>query len=234
MTLLDLCEPLLQYICRLNRAGRKAGNYEYVVVRGEIKALFEQMRSKALAEPKLNIQYKAMEMPFTFFVDSMISESGLSFAAKWNQNRLAYEQNELAGDEKFFDCLDETLADPSDDASERLAAYYTMIGLGFTGWYVGQPEYLRKKMLEIAPRIRAFMETDQTSRLCPESYEKVDARDLIEPPSRSIALIAIIFVTFSITTLACNYYLFNKATSDLMGYLREIIKHEADFSAAGR
>ena len=36
----------------------------------------------------------------------MISESSLPFAAQWNQNRLAYERNELAGDEKFFDLLE--------------------------------------------------------------------------------------------------------------------------------
>ena len=173
-------------------------------------------------------------MPLIFFVDSMISESGHSFAGKWNQNRLAYEQKELAGDEKFFDLLDDTISDQSDDASERLAAFYTMIGLGFSGWYVGQPEYLRKKMMEMAPRIRMYMETDITARLCPEAYEKVDTRDLVEPPSKSIALIAIAFVVFSITTLACNYYLFNKTTSSLIGYLREIVKHEADFNSGGR
>ena len=37
------------------------------------------------------------------------SESTLPFAAQWNQNRLAYERNELAGDEKFFDLLEETI-----------------------------------------------------------------------------------------------------------------------------
>ena len=59
-------------------------------------------------------------MPLIFFVDSLISESTLPFAAEWNRKRLAYERNELAGDEKFFDFLDETLAEKGPDADERL------------------------------------------------------------------------------------------------------------------
>ena len=51
---------------------------------------------------------------------------------------------------KFFDLLDETLNDPSDEATERLKIFYTCLGLGFSGWYAGQSEYLRGKMLDIS------------------------------------------------------------------------------------
>ncbi len=56
---------------------------------------------------------------------------------------------------------------PSDEASQRLLVFYTCIGLGFTGWYAGQSEYLRGKMLDISQRIRSAMETDKTVRICP-------------------------------------------------------------------
>src|SRR5207249_3023762 len=103
---------------------------------------------------RLASQLKKVELPLTFFVDSLIAESSLPFAAQWNQNRLAYDRNELAGDEKFFDLLDEDLKDQSEEASERLAVFYVCLGLGFSGIYFRQPELLRKNMLTIAPRIR--------------------------------------------------------------------------------
>ena len=65
--------------------------------------------------------------------------------------------------------------------------FYTCIGLGFTGWYAGQPEYLRGKMLDISQRIRTAMETDKTVRICPETYLNVDTRDLVQAPPRSLA-----------------------------------------------
>src|SRR5258705_3147547 len=184
MTLLQLTEPLFQHVCRLNRFSRRAGttksggsdttyislkpeapgaaasaaaktaSLDYTVARSEIKALFEDMMARAASDIRLSQQARKVELPLIFFVDSMISESNLPFAAQWNQNRLAYDRQELAGDEKFFDLLDETLKENGEDASERLALFYACIGLGFTGIYFKQPEFLRKAMLSIAPPTR--------------------------------------------------------------------------------
>lgn len=228
MNLLEYTEPLFQYVCILNRAGRKGGNVEYNTVRSKVKTIFEDLRAKAPADPRLNPQYKKMEQPLIFFVDSMICDSKLPFAAKWNQERLAYSFNELAGDEKFFDLFDETLKEQGDDATERLSVYYTCIGLGFTGWYAGQPEYLRKKMLEVAPRIRHMLESDTTVRVCPEAYQNVDSRDLVEPPSSKMIVILIIFLVFMLTTVACNIVLFQQASRQLTDSLAEIIAHDKE------
>ncbi len=228
MNLLELTEPLFQYVCILNRAGRKGGNLEYNTVRSKIKVLFEDLRARAVTDPRLNPQFKKMEPALIFFVDGMISDGKLPFARQWDKDRLAYSFNELAGDEKFFDLFDETLKEQGDDATERLSAYYTCIGLGFTGWYSGQPEYLRKKMLEVAPRIRHLIESDTSVRVTPEAYENVDTRNLTEPPASKMIGILIVFLVFILTTLACNFYLFQQASKQLTSSLSEIIAHDKE------
>src|SRR5579863_490666 len=180
-TLPDLCEPLFQYMCRLNRMGRKNAPLVGSAVRAEIKGLFEEMRQGAARTSGLSAKFQAVELPLLFFVDSMIADGNLSLSAEWNKDRLAYERNELAGDEKFFDLLDATLTDKSGEASERLVIYYTFLGLGFTGWYATQPEFLRKKMIEVAPRLRERMETDATARLCADAYANVNTSNLPLP-----------------------------------------------------
>ena len=224
MTLLEATEPLFQYVCRLNRLGRrlaaggKVGDtvmfkkgataassrpptLDYAVVRSEVKALLEDMMDKPGSDRLLAAQVKQVELPLLFFVDSMISEGALPFAAKWNEERLAYAKKELAGDQKFFDLLEETLKDESDEASERLAIYFTCLGLGFTGFYFNQPEYLRKTMLTIAPRIRRMMDADQTAKVCPEAYEHLDTRDLVEPPGARLIFVGIVFVCFALAVV---------------------------------
>ena len=228
MNLLELCEPFFQYVCILNRAGRKGGNLEYNTVRSKVKVLFEDLRARAFTDPRLNPQYKKMEHALIFFADGMIADSKVPFAKQWDKDRLAYSFNELAGDEKFFDLFDETLKEQGDDATERLSVYYTCIGLGFTGWYSGQPEYLRKKMLEVAPRIRHMLESDTTVRVCPEAYQNVDSRDLVEPPSSKMIVILIIFLVFMLTTVACNIVLFQQASRQLTDSLAEIIAHDKE------
>ncbi len=224
MTLLELCEPLLQYICRLNRSGRKGGSFEPARVRSEIEGILDEMRSKSSTEGNLVSQFDKIEMPLIFFIDFMIKESNLSFARQWQE--MAYEKNELAGDEKFFDLLDETLADPSQAATERLVVFYTCLGLGFTGWYTGQPEYLRKKQLEISARIRTLMDVDEGARICPEAYENVDTSDLIQPPGLKLAGIAIALVGMVIVVFVANFLLFSSASSGIQNYTKQIIDRQ--------
>ena len=246
MNLLELTEPLFQYVCRLNRVARKSAagstgetafltkggtlprgvSLDYPVVRGEIKALFDEMHQKASKDFRLQSQVSKIELPLLFFVDSLISESSLSFANQWNQKRMAYERNELAGDEKFFDLLEEDLKDPSDEASERLAIYYLCIGLGFSGIYFRQPELLRKSMFTIAPRIKRWVDADEAAKMCPDAYEGVDTRDLTEPPGRKVVVISLIFVCLIAASIVSYIWLYARSARDLNASLVEIQRHD--------
>ena len=263
-TLLELCEPLFQYVCRLNRAGRltaggartigkptgetvffskpavsgtSAGrglSLDYTVVRSEVRAMLEDIQQKAASDFRLGSQAKKMELPLMFFVDSLISESQLPFATQWNQERLAYERNELAGDEAFFDLVEETLKDPSEEASERLAVFYLCMGLGFTGINFRQPEYLRRTMLAIAPRVRHYMDGDVSSKICPETYATVDTRNLVQPPSNRLAVVGILFICFTLAVIVSYIWMYRDASSGLQGALGEVLKHNPAVQTGGK
>lgn len=222
--LLDLCEPLFQAVCRLNRMGRKGSSLDYATARSEIVSVFERMGNTAAADHSLGEQYRKVEMALIFFVDSLVAESNLPFAQEWNRNRLAYERNELAGDEKFFDLLDETLKETRDGADERLAVFYTCLGLGFTGWYAGQPEYLRKKMLEIAPRVKAYVDADETGLLTPDSYQHANTSNLPLPMSASLVPLLIIIIGLFVVVGAVNIYTFHTASAELNQALDTIVQ----------
>lgn len=223
--LLELCEDLLQYVCLLNRSGRKGGSFEPARVRADIDQRFERMKKEASQEPALVSQYDKIEMPLIFFVDFMIKESDLPFAGEWKE--IAYERNELAGDEKFFELLEETQDDPSQAATERLAVFYTCLGLGFTGWYAGQPEVLRKKQLELSARIRKMMDVDDVGRICPEAYEHVNTSDLIQPPGMKLLGIFIALIGMIVVMFVANFFLFRTTAADLQEALRAIIQRGA-------
>lgn len=221
MTLLELCEPLFLYVCRLSRSARKNVPLDAGRVRSEIERLFEDMRSAARAEPGLEPLLRQVELPLIFFVDFMIKESDLAFAGTWEE--MAKERGELAGDEKFFDLLEQALEDRS-TSSQVLAVYYTCIGLGFSGWYAGQPEYLRSKMQQLAGRIREWADMDETARICPEAYEHVDTSDLIEPPAPKLTGIAIVLVGAVGVLIAANYFLYRGVSRRLSAELDGIVR----------
>jgi type IV/VI secretion system ImpK/VasF family protein len=221
VNLLEVCEPTLQYVCRLNRLARKGGHVGPEEVRAQIKALLTDAKAKAGQQPGLGGQFDKIELPLIFFCDSMVRESTLPFAGRWQD--LAAERNELAGDEKFFDLLEETLADRSEQSAERLTVFYTCLGLGFTGWYAGQPEYLRKKMMELAARLRGKgMDADAGSKLCPDAYEHVNTSNLIEPPGRSLVGIAIALAALAIVLFLTNAQLYRSSAGELTSALGDI------------
>jgi len=228
MTLPELCEQLFQYVCMVNRVARtpRGVDLDFAALRETVQLAFTRLEENSKAEPRLNAQYKKVEMPLIFFVDSIIAESALPIAPQWHKNRLAYERNELAGDEKFFDLLDETLAEPGAEADERLMIFYTCLGLGFTGWYAGQPEYLRQKMNVLAKRLEGLIDRQQTAKLTPEAYEHLDERDLVQPPGIRLATLGIVFAGLLLTVMAVNFYLFREASSSLAESLRQILPHD--------
>ncbi len=207
MTLVELCEPFFQHLCRLNRGARKGVSPDAAQARAEIKGVFADMRSRAAAQPGLADDYAKVEVVLMYFADSMIRESRLAFARDWPE--LAREQGKAAGDEEFFDELDRTLAEPdSDSARQRLTVFYTCMGLGFTGWYTGNHDHLRKKMNELASRLRGTMDADKAARVCPEAYEGVNTADLIEPPARKLLGVGILFGGLALAVLAANIVLY--------------------------
>jgi type VI protein secretion system component VasF len=184
------------------------------------------MTKSASLDPRLSEQYRLIEAPLLFFVDSMIAESSLPFAEEWNRNRMAFERNELAGDEKFFDLLDQTLADPSEQATERLAVFFTCLGLGFTGWYAGNKDYIQRKAMEISARLPPLIGVDAPARLWPDPYAHLDASNLIEPPGKKMLGIGIALAGLCIVLFLTNLYLYRWTSEDLVRHLKQIVSRQ--------
>ncbi len=224
MKLLELYENLFQYVCRLNRAAKTTAHPEYVRVRSEIKELFNEVDRNASGDVRLHNQIRQLELSMIFFVDNLICTSRLKFAAQWAENRLAQERNELAGDERFFDFLDQDLKDTSEEAVERLAVYYACLGLGFMGMYQGQNDHIRRYMEQIFPRIRHWIDSDPRTKISEEAYRFTDTRVLTEPPSNKIILVALIFGFLSLTVLIVYYAFYASAVGKLADSVGKIIE----------
>jgi type IV/VI secretion system ImpK/VasF family protein len=231
-SLINHCDPLFQAVCRLNRIGRlqRGSSIDYAQTRKEIEEHFEVLARIARGDISLGEQYRKVELALVCFVDSMLAESALPFASKWNNNRLATARNEFAGDEKFFALLDETLQETKPDADERLAIFYICIGLGFTGGT--SPDFLRKKMQEIAPRVKAYVDADESAFITPASYQHTNLTNLPLPMAASLVPLLIILGGLLLVVAGVNVYTFHSASAELNQSLDAIIAHDAAKAAA--
>ena len=109
MNLVQLTEPLFLYVGCLTRAAEHKTEFDVEQVRREIIGIFADIRIKAEVHPSLAYQYdRTINLILIFYVDFMIKESDLNIAQEWVE--LAFDEQELAGDEQFFDLLEQTLA----------------------------------------------------------------------------------------------------------------------------
>lgn len=222
MVLSELCEPLFQDVCRLNRSARKGASPELASVRAEFAEVFGRMRKQANDDAALKAQFDKVEIVLVYFVDWAVRTSKLPFASSWTD--MALERGKPGGDEDFFDELDKSLKDPSPEATERLAVYYTCLGLGFSGWYAGQPEVLKKKQQDIFGRIRGMIDANPAERITPEAYEHVNTADLVEPPGTKVIGLVIVLIGLAITIVAANAALFLERRGELKRTLEGIVE----------
>ena len=230
MTLAELCEPLFQYVCRLNRSARKGVALEAAQVRAEVEEVLSTLKARSTGEAALKANYEKTEIVLVYFVDWAVRTSRLPFAGSWAD--LALQRGRPGGDEDFFDELDKTIKDPSPEATERLLIFYTCLGLGFTGWYAGQTDYLRKKMQEVLPRVRGMVDAGVGDRITPEAYERVNTADLVEPPGTKVAALVLVMIGLAVTVLAANAALFLERRSQLKQTLAGIVEAAGGASAA--
>lgn len=196
MTLREACEPLFQWVCRLNRAARKGVEIEASAARAEAKSLLELVSGRAGAS------FAAIEPVLLYFVDFTARSGAIKHPADWQD--LAAEKGLIGGDEDFFDRLDEALRDTSPGAADRLAVFYICVGLGFSGWYAGQHDYLRRRMRELAPRIAEQIDADLAGKVCPDAYAHTDTSELFQPPARRLVGVGIVLAGLAATVVLAN------------------------------
>lgn len=219
MTLPQACEPLFQWACRLNRSIRKGVAPGAAQARDEAVAVLAEVRARA-EQAGLAEAFARAEPVLLYFAD--FTARALPDAARWPS--LAQERGLDGGDEDFFDRLDETLRDTSAPATEQIAVFYTCMGLGFSGWYTGQPDVLRRKMQECAARLRPQIDADPTARVTPEAYEHVNTADLTEPPARRLGALLIVAAGLALTLLVANAVAYIQKRAELKTSLDVIIR----------
>lgn len=233
MTLLQLVEPLFQYVCRLNRGHRLGAATNRDLTRRELLDLFEHMRAQAARDPALQENFRQVELPLLFFVDFMIAYGDYPFAAEWrkDENRLAYGVGERGGDEKFLDLLEKALKPGSNVPPEQLAIYYVCLGLGFTGQPPLAGPELQMKMLQLAGRLRGSIDADVHNRIAPDAYH-TDTAPYARPPGSAFLKLAVVLVGLVLVLMVANVVLWRDSVRELRDCILTVKEHGLDASAA--
>ena len=216
MDLINLCDPIFQYVCFLRRhACNDTANITFEKSKKDLLRLLDEINDNLRKGSRLWCQYTRIHLSLLFFVDSMICTSKISFSEEWDKNRLAYTKRELTGDTKFFSELELFLDEYTLDADECLKFYYVCLGLGFRGELVKRPDKLEDYMHRIKHRISDVIIAEENVTFLTEEIKKTDKRCLISPIlftwQKSVIFVAVLFFLW----LLANTTFFYKSTGKL-------------------
>ena len=152
MNLETLIAPVLQKVCEYCVFRDSGYETPQEVMLSEIRSELSAISQRCVSQPVLLQQYRKIEKPLIFFIDYTIKEGGFSFSR--NYQELARSFNELSGDDKFFDLLENAIK--LNDDREVIRMFYLMMGLGFDGYYKRRPSDIIPVMEEAAAHMEAL------------------------------------------------------------------------------
>ncbi|MDR2842017.1 MAG: DotU family type IV/VI secretion system protein [Spirochaetaceae bacterium] len=200
-----LCNPLLLAICNYWQLACIDSPIEAEKFRENIVSLLENARREAMQDEKLSAEFALIEKPVVFFIDYMVREGRFSFRDDWHI--IARNYNELSGDEKFFDLLEETLDTP--DSKNSVTLFFIMLGLGFDGIHRRNPPYIRHCMQVCAKRVHTdfdiitqpILETPPLKKKTAGKRQRFDIKlAMISSAGFFVLCLIINIITFTVNT----------------------------------
>ncbi len=133
MTIVELCEPLFEYLCRLNVVQRLSqGSVPIERVQAEVQDLVRRTIGHRFMEAGKGDMFRdRMELLLICMADNLLANSDFPWAHAWDQNRLALRlYNKGAGDDFVKDQIEECInrAPPDRELSE---VFYRVLVFGF-------------------------------------------------------------------------------------------------------
>ena len=234
-TLVDAAEPVIQLVCRLNRAARKGGGVEAMPVvarqlRGAIDAAgrrYVDARDDDNERRTARGQWQKAREPLIYYVDYQMRNSAVPYAYDWANLAEAEDFRGLAGDEEFFRHVSADLKKDSPTAMERLMLYHECMATGFLGMYQFEPETVQRLMAKvrgkIAKRLGRDAFEDPNARVTPSAYEHNDETPLAPvETSRALTFIVAATVGLALVLLALTFYVYLSATGRYVNDLDQL------------
>lgn len=214
-TLARCADELFQYVMRVNRSARLAPEAQPTAdhVRADIVAMLDRVQRCCAGDPVASRAFDQARLALVFFADSMLLTGQWAGVPQWNP--LQYDHNEHGGDDKFWELFDEAMARSDEAADQAVEAYYTMVGLGFTGSYEGMHDLLRQRMNQAWLRVQKTRGVGGERLLCPDAYRHVRTETLSLNPAGSLLKTAIIVVIGVVTLLGATRAVVNGSRAEV-------------------
>lgn len=228
MTLYSLFHPVVVYVtaARVDAAAGKPldGGAFYSHIMREL----ETVRKKGSALAELAPAVETACAYTAFYVDYMVHEGPFSFSAQW-QDLGRNKYHELAGDEKFFDYMQQFLEDDSPLATDHLRLMHAMVNSGFSGAYQRHAVELESLLRRVSARIGVETEEAAAAKLLLHPAAPQRRVKAVHPVHLGVTAV-LVGAGLLLMSAGCYLYMYRHATDELRTTLhatRDLVLEDA-------
>lgn len=228
MTLYSLFHPVVVYVtaARVDAAAGKPldGGAFYSHIMREL----ETVRKKGMSLAELAPAVETACAYTAFYVDYMVHEGPFSFSAQW-QDLGRNKYHELAGDEKFFDYMQQFLEEDTPLATDHLRLMHAMVNSGFAGAYQHHAVELESLLRRVSARIRIETEGAAAAKLLHGAGTPLHSVNAVHPVHLGVIAV-LVGAGLLLMSTGCYLYMYRHATDALRTTLnatRDLVLEDA-------
>lgn len=213
----EACTPIFLFLTSFRRNAETSA-LSVEELRERLVREFERVERVCEPDRKLRALFDRTRYALVAAADQVVLGSNWPNRAMWSMQLLEQHYFESAeGGTKFFQIVDELLADTANDAADIAHVLFTCMALGFQGELMGDRKELerRRQLLFEKARLQGAL----GPQLAPEAYGRNSPRSVIKLPTAGIVrfvLVALAAILFALLAGdALTTYKNRKANNDI-------------------
>ena len=198
----DACSPLFLFLVTFRR-NAKTSTMELAEVRAGLERELDKVQQACAHDHDLQPLWERVRYALVTTADQVILSSPWANRAAWSmQLQEAEVYGTREGGKRFFQLVEETLADSSPDSVPMAMVLFHCMGIGFQGNLRNERDQLQRLRQQLADR--AHVSGQMEEKLTPDAYGRNSDLSTLKLPTMGIARFVLIGLAAIVFALAAG------------------------------
>ncbi len=216
----DHCAPLFLYLATFRR-NAKTSTLEIAELRSGLERELQKVQDACAKDHELTGLWDRLRYALVTTADQVILASPWPNRAGWSmQLQEAEVYGTMEGGKRFFQLVEQTLADGSKDAAALAHILFHCMGLGFQGELRNDRAELNRLRQQLFDK--AQLPSQMGSRLTPESYDRNSNKSTLKLPTVGIYRLMLVGVAAIVFALVLGNASTGLSISDVSDKVEEV------------
>jgi type IV/VI secretion system ImpK/VasF family protein len=198
-SLIEACSPFFLYLTTFRR-NAASSEQDVQSLRAALNHELDKVHARCEGNLALETLYEKARYPLVVAADQVVLTSPWAHRAGWSMQLFESQLfGSLQGGKKFFEIMDQVLADPTEDGVQMAEMLFHCMAIGFQGELRGNKEELTRRRRQLFEKARLPDKVGDS--LAPDAYGRNSAKSTLVLPTVGILRFVAVAIAVIVFTL---------------------------------